>query len=145
MKNVAIVLAVVAILGGAVYFTQNKSSEKAPAVIQTDNTTSQTGTQKETAEEVSDVTVIEMEAGSFYYKPNVITAKKGERIRVVMKSVSMMHDFVIDELNVKSPIVKDGDTATIEFVADKTGSFEYYCSVGQHRARGQVGTITITE
>lgn len=141
MKNVAIVLAIVAILGGAVYFTQNKSSEQAPSMMQTEDTT---GMETKT-ETMEDVTVIEMEAGSFYYTPNVITAKKGEKIRIVMKSVSMMHDFVIDELGVKMPVVKDGDTGTVEFVADKVGSFEYYCSVGQHRANGQIGTITITE
>ncbi len=138
MKNVAVVLAIVAILGGAIYFTQSKSSEQAPAMMQKEEASSNT-------QESSDVTVIEMEAGSFYYTPNVITAKKGEKIRIVMKSVSMMHDFVIDELNVKMPVVKDGDTGTVEFVADQVGSFEYYCSVGQHRANGQVGTITITE
>lgn len=141
MKNVAIVLAIVAILGGAVYFTQNKSSEQAPSMMQTEDTT---GMETKT-ETMEDVTVIEMEAGSFYYTPNVITAKKGEKIRIVMKSVSMMHDFVIDELGVKMPVVKNGDTGTVEFVADKVGSFEYYCSVGQHRANGQIGTITITE
>ncbi len=144
MKNVAIVLAIVAILGGAIYFTQNKSSEQSPTKMQSEQATTQTDTNSESVE-TSDVTVIEMEAGSFYYTPNVITAKKGEKIRIVMKSVSMMHDFVIDELGVKMPVVKDGDTGTVEFVADKVGSYEYYCSVGQHRANGQSGTITITE
>ena len=144
MKNVAIVLAIVALLGGAVYFTQNKSSEQAPTMIQNESST-ETESQVESMKEASDVTVIEMEAGSFYYTPNVITAKKGEKIRIVMNSVSMMHDFVIDELKVKMPIIKDGDTGTVEFVADQVGTFEYYCSVGQHRANGQIGTITITE
>lgn len=144
MKNVVIVLAIVAILGGAIYFAQNKSSEQPSTNMQSEQTTTQTDTNKESMES-TDETVIEMEAGSFYYTPNVITAKKGEKIRIVMKSVSMMHDFVIDELGVKMPVVKDGDTGTVEFVADKVGSFEYYCSVGQHRANGQIGTITITE
>lgn len=89
------------------------------------------------------VNEIAVEAGSFYYKPNVITVKKGEKVRIVMNSVSMMHDFNIDELGVKLPIVKNGETGTVEFVADKVGTFEYYCSVGNHRAQGQVGTITI--
>jgi heme/copper-type cytochrome/quinol oxidase subunit 2 len=91
------------------------------------------------------VKTIEIEAGSFYFKPNVISVKKGEKVRVVIKSVDMMHDFYIDELNVKSPIVKSGTTGTVEFVASKVGTFEYYCSVGQHRKNGQVGKITVTE
>lgn len=92
-----------------------------------------------------DVQVVEIEAGSFYYEPNMIKVKKGQRVQVVIKSVDMMHDFNIDELNVKSEIVKSGETGTVEFVASKVGSFEYYCSVGQHRQNGQVGTIVVEE
>lgn len=93
----------------------------------------------------ADVKTIDIEAGSFYYKPNVITVKKGQKVKVVIRSVSMMHDFNIDELNVKSAIVKNGDTGTVEFTPEKVGTFEYYCSVGQHRANGQVGKITVEE
>ena len=31
----------------------------------------------------------------------------------------------------------------IEFTADKTGSFEYYCSVGTHRQMGMKGTLIV--
>lgn len=89
------------------------------------------------------VKTIEVEAGAFYYKPNVITVKKGDKIKIVMKSVDMMHDFNIDELDVKLEIIKSGNTGTVEFVADKVGTYEYYCSVGEHRAKGQVGKIIV--
>lgn len=91
------------------------------------------------------VQVVNIEGGSFYYKPDTITVKKGQKVQVVMKSADMMHDFVIDELNVKMPIVQSGNTGTVEFVADQVGTFEYYCSVGQHRKNGQVGTLIVTE
>jgi nitrosocyanin len=104
---------------------------------------SPTGTSGEMMDK--DVTVIEVEAGSFYYKPNAITVKKGQKVKIVMHSVSMMHDFNIDELNVKMPIIKNGDTGTIEFTPDQVGTFEYYCSVGQHRKMGQIGTLTVEE
>jgi heme/copper-type cytochrome/quinol oxidase subunit 2 len=55
----------------------------------------------------------------------------------------MMHDFNIDELNVHMDIVKAGNIGTVEFAADQVGSFEYYCSVEQHRANGQVGTLIV--
>jgi nitrite reductase (NO-forming) len=54
-----------------------------------------------------------------------------------------MHNFNIDEFNVKSDTVKAGDSTVIEFVADKTGTFEYYCSVAQHRTLGQVGKLIV--
>ena len=91
------------------------------------------------------VTTVSMEAGSFYFKPNKITVKKGDKVKVVITSKDMMHNFNIDELKVKSALVKVGETSTVEFIADKVGSFEFYCSVGQHRKNGQVGTLVVTE
>lgn len=99
---------------------------------------------------ITDVTVSEdgirtvnIEAGSFYYTPNEIRVKKGETVKIIMKSADMMHDFNIDELGVKLPITKSGETNTVEFTADTIGEFEFYCSVGQHRANGQVGTLIV--
>lgn len=91
----------------------------------------------------STATTINVEAGSFYYKPAEIKVKKGDKVRLVMKSKDMMHDFNIDELGVKIPITKSGETNEVEFVAEKAGTFEYYCSVGQHRSRGQVGRLIV--
>lgn len=84
-----------------------------------------------------------LEAGSFYYKPRVINAKVGEKIKVVMTSKDMMHDFNIDELNVRMPITKTGNTNTVGFTADKAGTYEFYCSVANHRTKGQVGKLVV--
>ena len=119
------------------------SMEKPDTVVDTsmlDNQMESTDSAME--EESLPVTV---EAGAFYYKPATMTVKKGQKVQITLNSVDMMHDFNIDELGVKSAIVKSGETGTVEFVADKVGTFEYYCSVGQHRANGQVGTITVVE
>lgn len=91
------------------------------------------------------VEVVKLEAGSFYFKPEMIKVKKGQTVRIVLTSADLMHDFNIDELGVKLPFVQNGKTGTIDFVADQVGSFEYYCSVGNHRANGQVGTLVVTE
>ncbi len=97
----------------------------------------------DTSSTATDVKVFNVEAGFPYFKPNLITVKKGDTVRIVMNSVDMQHDFVIDELNVRMPITKSGETNTVEFVADQTGSFEFYCSVGQHRQNGQYGTLVV--
>jgi hypothetical protein len=36
-----------------------------------------------------------------------------------------------------------GASDVVEFTADKAGTFEYYCSVGNHRAMGMKGTLTV--
>jgi|GEM_PF-447426 len=97
-----------------------------------------TGVKKE-----GDVNVVTMEAGAFYYSPKEITVMQGEKVKIVMTSKDMMHDFNIDELKVKLPITKAGETSIVEFTATKKGTFQYYCSVGQHRAHGQVGTLIV--
>lgn len=96
-------------------------------------------------EDTGSVEVISIEGGSFYYRPNEIRVKKGDTVRIEMTSKDMMHDFVIDELGVKMPVVQAGTTGSVEFVADTVGEFEFYCSVGQHRANGQVGTLIVEE
>lgn len=88
---------------------------------------------------------ITIEAGSFYYKPNLIRVKKGQKVTVTLNSVSMMHDFYLDEFAVKGPITKSGESSKVTFTADKVGQFEFYCSVGQHRANGQVGKLIVTD
>lgn len=111
----------------------------------TETSTESDTTMEKVADEAADATVqtVTLEAGSFYYKPNVINAKVGDKIKVVMSSKDMMHDFVIDELDVKLPITKSGETNEVEFTVTKAGTFEFYCSVGQHRKNGQVGTLVV--
>lgn len=147
------------LIGGIAYsqLSGSNSTEDARVTEQTQEalpdmttqTTTETAPAAETASDspamAADVKVVEIEGGAFYYKPNEIRVKKGEKVKVVMKSVDMMHDFVIDELGVKMPIAKSGETGTVEFTADQAGTYEFYCSVGQHRAQGQVGKLIVEE
>lgn len=108
-------------------------------------TTGQATVQPTQATTDVNVKAFTLEAGSFYFKPNMITVKKGDKVKVTINSVDMMHDFVIDELKARTEIAKSGNSASVEFTADTVGSFEFYCSVGQHRKNGMVGTLVVTE
>ncbi len=141
MKQVLIGILILAVIGiGLAFATSNRSVEQNRSGSQTPTNAA---APEPSAAPTEEVKIVDVEAGSFYYKPNEITVKQGEKVRIVMNSVSMMHDFNIDELGVKMPIIQNGNTGTVEFTADKKGSFEYYCSVGQHRANGQVGTLIV--
>lgn len=87
--------------------------------------------------------IIAVEGGSFYYKPNEIHVKVGQPVKITLTSKDMMHDFVVDELGVQIPVTKSGETNTIEFTPSMKGTFEFYCSVGNHKAQGQVGTLYV--
>lgn len=82
---------------------------------------------------------------NFSFEPSTLTVKKGDTVRVVFKNEDGFHDFVIDELNVATKQIQGGSEETVEFVADKVGTFEYYCSVGKHRDMGMKGILTVTE
>lgn len=117
-----------------------------PSPVTEENTDLASGTSELTElDDQESVEIIVVEAGSFYYKPNEIRIKKGQKVRIELQSVSMMHDFVIDELGVKVPVTQSGEVGIVEFTADTAGSYEYYCSVGNHREQGQVGTLIVEE
>ncbi|MEO5927721.1 MAG: plastocyanin/azurin family copper-binding protein [Patescibacteria group bacterium] len=84
-----------------------------------------------------------IKGGSFFYVPNQIKVKKGDKVKIVFENVGGMHNINIDEYNVKSDTVQTDGETTVEFTADKAGSFEYYCAVGQHRAMGQKGMLVV--
>ena len=73
-----------------------------------------------------------------------INVKKGDKVRIKVTNTKGNHDINIDEFNVsaETPL---GQEVVVEFVADKVGTFEYYCSKPGHRELGHWGTLTVTE
>ncbi len=83
-------------------------------------------------------------SGSNYsYSPNEIRVKKGDQVKITFMSQGGIHDLVINDFNVKTNQLQSGQQETINFTADKTGTFEFYCSVGNHRAMGMVGKLIV--
>jgi nitrite reductase (NO-forming) len=64
-------------------------------------------------------------------------------VKIVLVNKGGIHDLVIDGFNVRTPQIGDGKSAEVTFVVDKTGTFEYYCSVGNHRQMGMVGKLIV--
>ncbi len=81
--------------------------------------------------------------GNFYFVPNKITVNKGDKVTFVMTNSGGFHDLMIDELGVKTPMIKTGEAETATFTASKKGSFVYYCSVKGHHQKGMWGTLTV--
>ena len=80
---------------------------------------------------------------SFEFSVKEIRVKKGDRVRINFSSTEGFHDWVVDEFDAASERVQTGGSTSVEFVADTAGSFEYYCSVGNHRAMGMTGTLIV--
>ena len=69
--------------------------------------------------------------------------KLGDSVRVEFSSTEGFHDWKVDEFQAATEKVRVGNTTTVEFVADKAGTFEYYCSVGSHRQMGMKGKLVV--
>ena len=138
----AILVAVVLVIGGFVLSRSRTQTSESTQGIET-QTQQQEVTTPEVTSETSEVTVIEVEGGAFYDKPNEIRVKQGETVRIVFTNAGGTHDFTIDEFNVKTKTTQTGETAEVEFVASQTGEFEFYCGVGNHRAQGVKGTLIV--
>lgn len=122
---------------GQIAVTPTTSTATQPTSMQEPSTTSASGS-------VNGQTVaVAVEGGNYYFKPNTITVKKGEKVKLTFTDAQGMHDFNIDELGVKTDVIKDGETATVEFTPSKVGTFEFYCSVGEHRQMGMKGTLVV--
>lgn len=90
--------------------------------------------------------VITMDMGAYFFKPNIIEASPGETITVKVDNVGGFHDFVIDELGVRTEQVNTGNSviATFTIPEDASGEvYEFYCSVGNHREQGMVGLLRV--
>lgn len=101
------------------------------AVGQTDNTMG------------SDFVQFDLTGKSFEYSQDEIRVKLGDMVRIDFTSTGGFHDWVVDEFDAATDKVNEGETTSVTFLADQVGSFEYYCSVGSHRAQGMVGTLIV--
>jgi len=99
--------------------------------------------QEQPQEEVSREVSFDVSGGNFYYDLKEIRVNEGDTVTINFLSESGFHDWVVDEFNAATAQVSTGGETSVTFVADKKGTFEYYCSVGSHRAQGMVGNLIV--
>ncbi|HCI05465.1 TPA: hypothetical protein DEX28_01840 [Patescibacteria group bacterium] len=125
------------------FFFMGKTRQSAPVLspspeVSLSPTPIPTGSSNENS-----VKEFEILASNFKFSVNEIKVKKGDTVRIVLKNEEGVHDWKVDEFNAQTEKLQAGQTETIEFVADKTGVFEYYCSMGTHRQMGMKGNLIV--
>ena len=86
---------------------------------------------------------LEIDMSNYEYSETEIRVKQGDIVTVTLNSTLGTHNFIIDELDVASLTINSGQTTEVTFTATKTGTFEYYCSVGDHRELGMWGNLIV--
>ena len=130
-----ILLAVIVLL--IVLNTRKTSQPEAEAVNNANTSNAQTSVPSGPVKEFT------VKGSSFAFDPATITVNKGDAVQITFIDDDGRHDLVVDGYNISTNILSEGGSGTIQFVADKTGSFEYYCSVANHRDLGMKGTLVV--
>jgi plastocyanin len=157
MKTSIAVLVLIVAIGGFLFFknkgSQGVYSETATTTehamdmgdmnASTTSPSTATSTTATSTTSTSGVKTFVVQGSNFAFSPKTLSVNKGDTVEIVFKNSGGFHDFKIDEFKAATKKINGGQEDTVRFVADKSGTFEYYCSVGEHRAMGMVGTLTV--
>ncbi|MBP9732212.1 MAG: cupredoxin domain-containing protein [Candidatus Magasanikbacteria bacterium] len=159
MKKSFLLVAVLLLVGAGCSTTSNTTIDTTPTGSQTNTDTSNgSGSTNDTntdagatvdlgldvglgvGQDVVDITVVGAHKA---FDVKEIRIKKGDIVRLTFKNDEGKHDWQLEGYNVGTKELEEGKSETVEFTADKTGTFEYYCSVGEHREMGMVGKLIV--
>jgi len=140
---VVVLLATIAVGSGVWLATQNAMMMDTVNQAVPEVSASPDSSETMEVQPIGKVVEVVVEGSNFKFTPTKIEVNRGDTVRLTLKSSGMMHDLVIDELDVATSRLGDGEEEEIEFVASKVGIFEFYCSVGNHRAMGMKGTLVV--
>ena len=146
MNNTLVTVAVVVVLVLGGFFLFQKRGVAPIDNLNLDPTVQVDTTMPVPGSEVEETLVVKefsVDAAPFSFTPLTMTVNKGDTVEITVKNVKGTHDLKIDEFNAATRTLNAGETQTISFVADKVGTFEYYCLVGNHRAMGMVGSFIV--
>ncbi|KKU81845.1 MAG: Plastocyanin [Parcubacteria group bacterium GW2011_GWA2_47_8] len=141
-----VVIVLIVIIGGLWLLNGNKAVAPADGVQPIVDNEGQVGTEESATGETADqaaAKTFDVTGVPFAFDLKEIRVKQGDRVRIHFTSKEGFHDWVVDEFDARTKQLKVNEEDTIEFIANTTGTFEYYCSVGNHRAMGMVGKLIV--
>lgn len=91
-----------------------------------------------------DIVRITVEVDEFFFDPDVITVDKGDKVIVTLENEGQIpHNWGIPEFGVRTDTIEPGEEDTVTFIANKKGTFTFYCSVTGHRGAGEYGELEV--
>jgi cytochrome c oxidase subunit II len=84
---------------------------------------------------------VKMTAKKYEFSPNVMTVHQGAHVKLIITALDRDHGFKLAAFHINQRL-KKGEPETIEFTADRAGTFPFECSVvcgmGHHRMKGKL-------
>lgn len=149
MKIILPILIVLTLLGGYAFYGANQGNSGAPEADVTATVPSSdvqnTATVNASVKEFTMRSWMDKTADgkmSPHFSLSEIKVKKGDTVKITITNTAGTHDFTLDEFGIKKDTPLN-QPVTVEFVADKAGTFEYYCSKYNHRQLGQKGNLIV--
>ena len=111
---------------------QAQNNENPEDTVQEETVTAEEVTQEETGS--GNLVTFVVTGENFFFEMNGdrnpdLRVKEGDTVRIEFTSTDGFHDWVVDEFDAATERVSTGGTSTVEFVADKTGTFPMICQV----------------
>jgi cytochrome c oxidase subunit 2 len=88
--------------------------------------------------------VVKVTAKQFTFEPAEIRVKQGEKVKLEITSVDVDHGFALPTFNLNATL-KPNEMTTLEFVADKKGTFPFFCSIFCGSGHGSMRGSLIVE
>lgn len=135
-KILGIVAVIVVAVGGYMLFGNKDTADT------TKQETKQMPVAKTTGPLKEFTTTAYYDESGTWYSLKEMRVKQGDTVRIKATNTKGMHDLTLDEFGIKQELSLNKEVI-IEFTADKTGEFTYYCSKPGHRAKGQFGKLIV--
>lgn len=88
---------------------------------------------------------ISVTAKKWKFDPDQIIVNKGERIKLSIKSIDVAHGFSLPDFDINTRL-EPGETKVVEFIANKAGTFSFFCSVYCGSGHSDMkGTLIVNE
>jgi heme/copper-type cytochrome/quinol oxidase subunit 2 len=87
-------------------------------------------------------TEIEIQARKYEFTPAAVEVAAGSVVRFKVTALDREHGFEIEGVKDSCVKIKKGETATIEYRAEKSGTVEFrcctFCGMGHRRMKGSI-------
>lgn len=84
----------------------------------------------------------EVTASRYRFDPEAIEVEEGDRVSLRVRSADGDHGLEVKAFKAKVFVPKGGEVVSLEFVADRPGTFPFtcseYCGTGHSRMRGRL-------
>lgn len=89
----------------------------------------------------SESSEIKVTAKKYEFSPTAIHVKKGERVKLVITATDKDHGFKLEAFQIEQ-LLKKGEATTVEFTADRAGTFPFecshFCGLGHKKMKGEL-------